>query len=119
MLDERHKQYFLLIQHAQKSDEVQATAKYIIEHYSAKDTLDQLIPIFLKGQQAGEFCKGDPYKLLFLYFSVISGLTWQDLQVDEGYWSQAVDDLLKLVMKYNLIMNFNGGCNDSNTDEGV
>src|SRR5690625_375727 len=99
MLDERHKQYFLLIQHAQKSDEVQATAKYIIEHYSAKNTIDQLIPIFIKGQQAGEFCKGDPYKLLFLYFSVISGLILQDVQSDEDYWLQEVDNLMKILTK--------------------
>lgn len=48
MLDESHKQFFLLLQHAQKSDEVSATAKHIIEHYSTKDTIDQLIPIFIK-----------------------------------------------------------------------
>jgi len=99
MLDESHKQYFLLLQHAQKSDEVPAMAKYIIEHYSAKDTIDQLIPIFIKGQQTGEFCKGDPYKLLFLYFSVISGLMLQDVQIDEGYWLQEVDNLMKILTR--------------------
>ena len=99
MLDESHQQFFLLLQHAQKSDEVPAAAKHIIEHYSAKDTIDQLIPIFIKGQQAGEFCKGDPYKLLFLYFSVISGLMLQNVQIDEGYWLQEVDNLMKILTK--------------------
>src|SRR5690625_7353520 len=47
MLDESHKQYFLLLQHAQKSDEVPALAKYVIDHYSAQDTIDQLIRIFI------------------------------------------------------------------------
>lgn len=47
----------------------------------------------------GDFCEGDPYKLLFLYFSVISGLMLQDVQIDKGFWIQEVDNLMKILTK--------------------
>lgn len=60
MLDESHKHFFLLLQQVQKSDDVPVKAKEMINQYSPKDTIDLLIPIFIKGQQTGEFCEGDP-----------------------------------------------------------
>jgi AcrR family transcriptional regulator len=99
MLDENHKHYFMLIQHAQTSEEVPEQAKQFIERYSPKDTLDHLVPIFIKGQQLGEFCEGDPYKMLLLYFSVITGLMLQDIPIEKGYWLQEVDHLMKLITK--------------------
>lgn len=99
MLDENHKHFFLLIQQTQESDEVPVKAKQLLEHYSSKDTIEQLIPIFIKGQQIGEFCAGDPYRLLFLYFSVITGLMLQDVQTDEAHWLQEVDTLMKILTK--------------------
>src|SRR5690625_4476398 len=99
MLDESHKQFFLLLQHAQKSDEVPATAKHIIEHYPAKNTIDQLIPIFIKGQQVAESCEVAPYKFLFLYVISISGLSLQDVQIEEGHCLQEVYKLMKILTK--------------------
>jgi AcrR family transcriptional regulator len=99
MLDESHKHYFLLIQQAQTSDEVPIKAKQIIEQdqFSPKDTIDILVPIFIKGQQLGEFCEGDPHKLLYLYFSVIKGLMLQYMQTSEDYWLHEVDNLIKIL----------------------
>ncbi|GGD88486.1 TetR/AcrR family transcriptional regulator [Paenibacillus nasutitermitis] len=97
MLDASHKPYFLLLQHAQKSEGVPESAKRIMEQYNPKDTIDRLIPIFIKGQQIGEFSEGDPYRLLFLYFTVIIGLMLQDVPMDEGYWLQEVDQLMKII----------------------
>jgi TetR/AcrR family transcriptional regulator, regulator of autoinduction and epiphytic fitness len=99
MLDESHKHYFLLVQQAQTSDEVPVKAKQILDQYSPKDTIDILVPIFINGQKLGEFCEGDPYKLLFLYFSVIKGLMLQDMQDVEGYWLQEVDNIMKIFTK--------------------
>jgi TetR/AcrR family transcriptional regulator of autoinduction and epiphytic fitness len=99
MLDESHKHYFLLIQQAQTSDEVPVQTKRIIEQYSPKDTIDHIVPIIIKGQQMGEFRDGDPYKLLFLYFSVITGLMLQDIPTVQDYWLQEVDNLMRIITK--------------------
>lgn len=99
ILDESHKHYFLLLQHALTSEEVPVQTKQIIEQYSPNDTIDQLVPIFIKGQQIGEFCEGDPHKLLFLYFSVVTGLMLQESPIAEGYWLQEVDILMRIITK--------------------
>ena len=99
MLDESNKYSFLLIQQVQMSEEVPEKAKQMIESYSSIDTLEQLIPIFIRGQQIGEFCTGDPYKLLFCYLSVISGLMIQDVQLEENYWINEIDILMKILLK--------------------
>lgn len=98
MLDESHKHFFLLLQQVQKSDDVPVKAKEMINQYSPKDTIDLLIPIFIKGQQTGEFCEGDPQELLFLYFSVITGLMLQETQSNKG-WLLEVDTLMKILTK--------------------
>lgn len=99
ILDESNKYSFLLIQHASVSDEVPVKAKQIIEHYSAKAWIEQLIPLFIKGQQLGEFCEGDPYKLLFCYMSVITGLMLQEKQTEGKNWSDDIDILMKILTR--------------------
>ena len=47
----------------------------------------------------GEFCEGDPLKLLFIYFSVITGLMLQDVQLEENYWQKELDILMKILKK--------------------
>ncbi|MGG1516404.1 TetR/AcrR family transcriptional regulator [Paenibacillus oryzisoli] len=97
MLDEEHKHYFMLLQHARTSKEVPMQAREAIERYGPNDTLDLIVPIFVKGQQMGEFTTGDPLRILFLYFSVITGLMLQDSEPTQGYWLQEVDRLMKLL----------------------
>ena len=97
MMDESHKYYFLLLQHAQTSEEVPVQTKQIIEQYSPSETIEQLVPLFIKGQQMSEFREGDPHRLLFLYFSVITGLMLQNIPSTPGYWLQEVDSLLKII----------------------
>ncbi|MBB6671569.1 TetR/AcrR family transcriptional regulator [Cohnella nanjingensis] len=97
MLDASHKRYFLLLQQAQKSEEAPERVKQLIERYSAQETLNRLAPILVQGQQAGEFCEGDPERLLLLYLSVITGLMLQDANAPEGYWLQEIDRLMKIL----------------------
>ncbi|MCZ8514733.1 TetR/AcrR family transcriptional regulator [Paenibacillus filicis] len=99
MLDESHKQYIMLLQHAFASDEVPEQAKQMIEQYSPSETINQFVPLFLKGQQIGEFCEGDPHTLLFLYFSVITGLMLQDTPPPRGSWIQEIDTIMKMITK--------------------
>ncbi|WNQ10783.1 TetR/AcrR family transcriptional regulator [Paenibacillus aurantius] len=97
MLDDTHKHYFLLIQHAQTSEGVPEQAKRAVSRYHPQDTMDLLVPIFVKGQELGEFGEGDPRQLLFLYFSVVTGLMIQEIHVGDGYWQREVDRLIKLL----------------------
>ncbi|WP_201008828.1 TetR/AcrR family transcriptional regulator [Paenibacillus glycanilyticus] len=97
MLDDTHKHYFLLIQQAQTSAGVPEQAKQAVSKYRPQDTMDLLVPIFVKGQELGEFGEGDPQNLLFLYFSVVTGLMIQETHVGEGYWQREVDRLIKLL----------------------
>ncbi|MGE6259993.1 TetR/AcrR family transcriptional regulator [Heyndrickxia sporothermodurans] len=97
MLEEDHKYSFLLIQHAQTSADVPTEVKKVFDYYSVEKTIDKLIPLFKEGQQLGEFCVGDPQKMLFLYFSVITGLMLQDIQTSESFWLKEVDTLIKII----------------------
>ncbi|WP_066383251.1 TetR/AcrR family transcriptional regulator [Neobacillus mesonae] len=87
MLDASNRYSFMLIQQVQISDEVPDKAKEIIQQYPISSLIEQIIPIFKNGQNTGEFCKGNPAKLLMLYFSVISGLmllpnATEDIDID-------------------------------------
>lgn len=96
MLDTSNKHSFMLIQQVQTSDEVPAKAKEIVRQYPIPSFIEQLIPVFKKGQAIGEFCKGDPAKLLMLFFSVISGLMLLPNK-DEEDQALDVDILMKLI----------------------
>ncbi|NGM83120.1 TetR/AcrR family transcriptional regulator [Paenibacillus sp. 7124] len=99
MLEDNHKYYFMLLQQAQTSEEVPMQVKQLLKQYQAEETISLFEPIFIKGQQIGEFCEGDPHKLLFLYFSVITGLMLQDIPNARGSWLQEVDILMKILTK--------------------
>ncbi|RED83252.1 MULTISPECIES: TetR/AcrR family transcriptional regulator [Cohnella] len=99
MLDENHKLYFLLVQQALTLEAVPSKAREAIERYSPQETIEQIIPIFIRGQQEGVFSEGDAYKQLILYFSVINGLILQDAKVIGMDWIQEVDRLLNILTK--------------------
>lgn len=99
LLDENHKQYFLLVQQAQTSEGIPSKAKEAIERYSFQDTIEQITPIFVRGQQEGQFAEGDAYKRLILFLSVVSGLMLQDAKMMGMNWAQEVDRLLNILTK--------------------
>lgn len=99
LLDENHMHYFLLVQQAHKSEGVPRRVKEAIERYSPRDTIELMIPIFVRGQQEGQFAEGDPYKRLLLFLSVVTGLMLQDAKAIGVDWTQEVDRLLAIVTK--------------------
>ncbi|MDD9270508.1 TetR/AcrR family transcriptional regulator [Paenibacillus sp. GCM10023248] len=99
MLDESHKSYFLLLRYAQIEEGVPEQTKQILASSSPDRTIGKLVPLFQQGQQAGEFTEGEPEKLLFFYFSVITGLMLQDTPGIDGGWRNEVDRLMKLILK--------------------
>ncbi|MBB6634199.1 TetR/AcrR family transcriptional regulator [Cohnella thailandensis] len=99
LLDENHKHYFLLVQQAQTSEGVPSQAREAIQRYSPQDTIEQMIPIFVRGQQEGQFAEGDAYKRLILFLSVVTGLMLQDAKAMGMDWTQEVDSLLNILTK--------------------
>ncbi|ALC82344.1 MULTISPECIES: TetR/AcrR family transcriptional regulator [Bacillus] len=98
MLDENNKFAFMLIQRSRKADDVPEKVAQIFEQHSTNVLIDLLIPIFIKGQNSGEFPLGEPRKLLTWYFSIINSLIIQD-QVDEEYGLPDVDVLMRILKK--------------------
>ena len=99
MLDETHKEYFMLLRYAQIEEGMPEQIRQILETYPADRTIGQLVPLFHQGQQAGEFSEGEPDKLLYFYLSVITGLMLQDVPGNDGNWKNEVDRLMKLILK--------------------
>ena len=88
-----------VVQQAQTSEGVPSKAREAIERYSPQDTIEQIIPIFVRGQQEGLFAEGDAYKRLILFLSVVNGLMLQDAKAMGMDWTQEVDRLLNILTK--------------------
>jgi AcrR family transcriptional regulator len=98
MLDEDNKHAFMLIQQARKTDDVPEEVKQALEQHSPKVLIDLLVPIFIKGQQIGEFSEGDPKELLSWYLNIINSLIMQE-QHNEEYGFPSVDILMRIITK--------------------
>lgn len=97
-LDEGGQLYFMLIHQARTSDGVPEKAKKLIEQHPLESyVVDILEPLFIEGQNAGEFTAGDPRKLISAYFTVISALMTLNIHEDEAYKMPEVDLLLRIV----------------------
>ncbi|RKN85448.1 TetR/AcrR family transcriptional regulator [Paenibacillus ginsengarvi] len=97
MLDDSHKHYFMLMRQAQSSDDVPDKVKRLLQRYSPTDSIEHVVPVFVQGQQDGQFGQGDARELLLFYFSVISGLMLQDVPASPSGWSRQTDRLMKLL----------------------
>lgn len=98
MLEERNKDAFMLILRAKKEEQIPEIAKQILEQHSDNLLIDRLVPIFVKGQQLGEFSQGDPRELLSWYFYVINSLIMQEVD-EEKYGVPDVDFLIRFLTK--------------------
>ena len=97
MLDENNKYAFMLIERVRKADDVPEKVTQIFEQQlSTNVLLDLLIPVFVKGQDSGEFAPGEPRKLLSWYFTIVNSLLTQE-QGDEEYGLPDVDVLMRIL----------------------
>ncbi len=99
MLAPDNQSSFLLIRQVQISDDVPEEAKRLIEQHSPERTIERLIPVFIQGQEAGDFYEGDAGTLLMCYLSVITGLMLQKSPQGDGFWTDQVDVLMRLIRK--------------------
>ncbi|MBD3920445.1 TetR/AcrR family transcriptional regulator [Paenibacillus sp. PR3] len=97
LLDEGHRHYFMLVQHAHKSEDVPPKAKEAVQRYSPQSTVELLIPIFIRGQEAGQFAEGDPCRRMILFLSILTGLMLQDSKLPGVEWAQEVNRLMRVL----------------------
>lgn len=96
ILDEENTPFFMLVHQARTAEGVPASAYQYIEQYSVQRFVEQLLPLFSEGQQAGEIVAGNPQELITWYFSIISGLMVLDVRVHPDYRLPNVDFLLRM-----------------------
>ncbi|RTE10576.1 TetR/AcrR family transcriptional regulator [Paenibacillus whitsoniae] len=96
MLDDENKYAFMLILKARKMEDLPPKVTQLFEQYSPDAIIDQLLPLFIKGQESGEFASGNPRQLLQWYFSVINSLILQE-QGDEPYGFPDVAVLMRIL----------------------
>ncbi|WP_141434435.1 TetR/AcrR family transcriptional regulator [Bacillus sp. 03113] len=98
ILDENNKYAFMLIERARKAEDVPEKVTQIFEELSTNVLIDLLVPVFVKGQESGEFSPGEPRKMLSWYFTIINSLLTQD-EVDEEYGLPDVVVLMRILTK--------------------
>ncbi|MFJ7726162.1 TetR/AcrR family transcriptional regulator [Neobacillus sp. NPDC097160] len=96
MLDENNMYAFMLMERARKADDVPEKVTRIFEEVSTNVLIEPIIPIFVKGQESGEFSPGDPRRMLSWYFTIINSLLTQE-EIDEEYGLPDVDVLMRIL----------------------
>ncbi|MFM1654302.1 TetR/AcrR family transcriptional regulator [Brevibacillus sp. B_LB10_24] len=97
ILDESGSPFFMLIHQARISDGVPEKVNQLLEDYSMKTFVEQLLPIFLEGQKTGEIAADNPEELIASYLTVLTSLMVVNTHGDEGYLIPSVDILLRMV----------------------
>lgn len=98
MMDENNMYAFMLMERARTANDVPEKVTQMFSQVSTSVLIDPLIPVFVKGQESGEFSQGDPRKLLSWYFNIINSLITQD-EVDKEYGLPDVDVLMRILTK--------------------
>ncbi|MBO0960877.1 TetR/AcrR family transcriptional regulator [Neobacillus sp. MM2021_6] len=98
MLDKDKMHAFMLMERARTADDVPEKVTKIFGGVSTNVLIEPIIPIFVKGQESGEFSPGEPRRMLSWYFTVINSLLTQE-EIDEEYGLPDVDVLLRILTK--------------------
>ncbi|KIL37842.1 TetR family transcriptional regulator [Gordoniibacillus kamchatkensis] len=77
MMDENNQYAFMFIQQARYSDNIPEKASQILQQLSGNAIIEKLLPVFVKGQEAGEFAAGNPREMLSWYFMIVHSLILQ------------------------------------------
>lgn len=96
MLDEQSKIGFMLIEQAKREDEVPKRVTDLIKRYSDQNIIDQLVPLFIEGQERGEFIAGDPKEILSWYFYIVNLIVIQE-RGDSEFGFPSIEMLLRLI----------------------
>ncbi|MGG3574291.1 TetR/AcrR family transcriptional regulator [Bacillus gobiensis] len=95
-LTEGNSDVFRVIQHIFRAKyPVPEQSKELIEH-SSEEYAQQLLPLFIEGQENGEIIQSDPQELLELFLTVISGLM---MEGDFHWWNENMDRKIDLLLR--------------------
>jgi AcrR family transcriptional regulator len=98
MLDKDVKYPFMLILRIRKEEGLPHEVTKILTENSFNVVIERLVPVFIKGQQAGEFCEGDPRKLLGWYLYIVNFLIVEEAE-QEDYGFPDLDFLMRMLAK--------------------
>ncbi|MCX7747967.1 MAG: TetR/AcrR family transcriptional regulator [Clostridia bacterium] len=98
MLDEANRNAFILIQTTRMDEDIPQKATENLKKYSADTLIDLLLPIFVKGQESGEFYEEDPCRLASWYFSIVNSICMQEWGKEE-YGMPSVEVLMRILKK--------------------
>lgn len=98
ILKEESTQYpFKLIQHANSAEDVPTEAKQLLQHFSVKRYIDQLLPLFEEGQQIGDFAQGNARQLISAFLTILSALITLNMPIDDDHQLPDADILMRIV----------------------
>jgi AcrR family transcriptional regulator len=97
MFDERNKFAFMFVLRVRKDSAVPPEIAKIIKE-SGDAVIERLIPVFIKGQQSGEFAAGDPRQLLNWYFQIVNSLLMSEAEQEE-YSVPDAEVLMRILTK--------------------
>ncbi|TNJ66991.1 TetR/AcrR family transcriptional regulator [Paenibacillus hemerocallicola] len=98
ILKEESAQYpFKLIQHANNAEDVPDEAKQLLQHFSVKRYIEQLLPLFEEGQQIGDFAQGNARKLISAFLTMLSALITLNMPIDDDHQLPDADMLMRIV----------------------
>ncbi|TDF89422.1 TetR/AcrR family transcriptional regulator [Paenibacillus piri] len=98
MLDENNKYAFMFMHRVRNSEVIPEEAARILEQNPVDELLNRLVPIFIKGQQAGQFIEGEPLKLIAWYIYTVNSLIMEEVGQEE-HGLPSVEFLLRLLIK--------------------
>lgn len=97
-LKEDSAQYpFKLIQHINTADDAPDEAVQLIQQFSAKRYIEQLLPLFEEGQRIGDFAQGDTRQLISSFLTLLSALITFNMPIDDGHQMPDADILMRIV----------------------
>jgi AcrR family transcriptional regulator len=74
MLDEKNKDAFMIIHKGRQAEHIPEKAAHLLQRHSADALIEQLLPIYVKGQQAGQFAAGNPRERISWYIMLLNSL---------------------------------------------
>ncbi|WNQ11178.1 helix-turn-helix domain-containing protein [Paenibacillus aurantius] len=91
--------HFMLIHHARTAEDMPDKARQILQDYSMKTYIDQLLPLFEEGQKMGELVEDEPRRLITTYLTVLTALMVLNTHEHEDFRQMEPAVLLRMIAK--------------------
>lgn len=88
---------FKLIQHANTAEDVPDEARQLLQQFTAKRYIEQLLPLFEEGQRMGDIAQGDTRKLISAFLTLLSALITLNMPIDDDHQMPDADILMRII----------------------